>query len=120
MAAGTRKTASATSGAGGRLATAAETTADLAGDAKSERLNLRLSVEQKRCRGRAQPLAKPSLTDFVLSTVAHESHRIIGDWELIRLSDRDRDLFLAALDHNDARPLPGLRRAAARHKKALG
>jgi hypothetical protein len=36
------------------------------------------------------------------------------------LSDRDRDLFLAALDRTEARSLPGLRRADSRHKKALG
>jgi uncharacterized protein (DUF1778 family) len=95
-------------------------TGALAADAKSERLNLRLSAEQKRAIERAAALSGLSLTDFVLSSVAHESQRIIRDWELIRLSNRDRDIFLAALDRADARPLPGLRRAAARHKKALG
>ncbi len=90
------------------------------GDAKSERLNLRLTAEQKRAIERAAALSGQSLTDFVLSTIARQSRRVIRDWEVIRLADRDRDLFLAALDRTDARPLSGMQRADARHKKALG
>jgi uncharacterized protein (DUF1778 family) len=104
MAAGTGKTASGATDA----------------DARSERLNLRLTADEKRSIARAAALAGQSLTDFVLSTVTRRSRRVIRDREVIRLADRDRDLFLAALDRIDARPLPGLRRAAGRHKKALG
>jgi uncharacterized protein (DUF1778 family) len=91
-----------------------------AADAKSERLNLRLSTEQKRTIERAAALSGLSLTDFILSTVSLQSRRLLREWEVIRLTNRDRDLFLAALDRSAARPLPGLGRAATRHKKALG
>jgi uncharacterized protein (DUF1778 family) len=67
---------------------------------------------------RAAALSGQSLTDFVLSTIARQLRRVIRDWEMIRLADHD--LCLAAIDRTNARSLPGLRRANARHKKALG
>jgi uncharacterized protein (DUF1778 family) len=120
MAAGTRKATSATVGASAQTASSERRAPGKGADAKSERLNLRVTAEQKRAIERAAALAGQSLTDFVLSTIARQSRRVIRDWEVIRLADRDRDLFLAALDRTDARPLHGMRRADARHKKALG
>jgi hypothetical protein len=37
---------------------------------------------------------------------------VIRDHKIIQLPDKDRDIFLAALDRTEARPLPGLMRAA--------
>ena len=120
MAAGTRKATSARVDASAQTASSEGRDSEKGADVKSERLNLRLSAEQKRAIERAAALSGQSLTDFVLSTIARQSRRVIRDWEVIRLADRDRDLFLAALDRTNARPLPGMRRADARHKKALG
>src|SRR5437763_14717193 len=106
MAAGRRKATSVGAGVVAPLDPAAGEGAD----ARSERLNLRLTAEQKRAIARAAALSGQSLTDYVLSTVARESRRGIRDGEVIHLSDRDRDRFVAALDRVDAPPLPGLRR----------
>lgn len=87
---------------------------------KQERLSLRLTAEQKRQIERAAALSGQSLTDYVVDTVNRQSLQALRDWEVLRLSDRDRDTFLAALDRAEARPLPRLTRAARRHRKALG
>lgn len=101
-------------------ATSGDATARTTVGAKSERLHLRLTAEEKQAIERAASLSGQSLTDYVISTVTRQSRRVLLDWETIRLTDRDRDRLMEALDRPEARPLPGLRRAASRHKKALG
>jgi uncharacterized protein (DUF1778 family) len=65
---------------------------------KQERFNARLSEEQKAVLQRAADLQGMSLSDFVLSSAHHEALRIIEAHESIRLSKRDSEAFLQALE----------------------
>ncbi|HEY9179179.1 MAG TPA: DUF1778 domain-containing protein [Candidatus Baltobacteraceae bacterium] len=65
---------------------------------KQERFNARLSEEQKAILQRAADLQGMSLTDFVLSSAHDEALRIIEAHEIIRLSQRDSEAFLQALE----------------------
>src|SRR5262249_3408024 len=87
---------------------------------RDARLNLRLTAEQKRTIEAAAALAGRSLTDYVLTTVQERAGRAVQESGVIRLTDQQRDRFLEALDRTEARPLPGLRRAAKRHKHVIG
>jgi uncharacterized protein (DUF1778 family) len=91
-----------------------------AGNNKSDRLDVRLPTELKRLFEQAAGLTGQSVSDFVLGVTTRHAHKVIRDHKIIELSDKDRDIFLAALDRTEARPLPGLMRAAARHKRAVG
>ena len=57
-----------------------------------------------------------TLTDFVVTTLLHASDEALNHHQGIRLSNRDRDLFLAALDE-DERPNPALPKAAERFRR---
>ncbi len=85
----------------------------------TERLNFRLNPGIKRVIERAAIIKGVSVTDFAISTLEREARDIVQNDEVLVLSDRDRDAFLAALDHpptaNDK-----LRRAARRYKQAVG
>jgi len=65
---------------------------------KQERFNARLSEEQKAILQRAADLQGMSLSDFVLSSAHDEALRIIEAHEIIRLSKRDSEAFLQALE----------------------
>jgi uncharacterized protein (DUF1778 family) len=87
---------------------------------KTERLDLRLSSKHKRVIEQAAALKGQSLSDFVLGVIIPSARKPIRDRENIELSDRDRDVFLAALGRTRTRALPGLRKAASRHKRVIG
>lgn len=57
-----------------------------------------------------------TLTDFVVTSLLRASDEALKHHQAIRLTNRDRDLFLAALD-SDERPSPALRKAAQRFKR---
>ncbi|MEK6286640.1 MAG: DUF1778 domain-containing protein [Acidobacteriota bacterium] len=58
-----------------------------------------------------------TLTDFVVSSLLRASDEALKHHQAIRLTNRDRDLFLAALDA-DERPNPALRKAAQKFKRS--
>ena len=90
-----------------------------AGKNKSDRLDIRLSTKLKQLFEQAAGLTGQSVSAFVLGVTTRHACKVIRDHKIIPLSDKDRDVFLAALDRTEARPLPGLRKAAARHKRAV-
>lgn len=57
-----------------------------------------------------------TLTDFVVTSLLRASDEALKHHQAIRLTNRDGDLFLAALD-SDERPSPALRKAAQRFKR---
>ena len=92
----------------------------MATNTKDERLDLRLPAQLKRTIERAAALSGQTVTTFILGTTVRRARRVIREANVIELSDRDRDRFLAALDNTDARPNAALLRAAERHKAATG
>jgi len=81
------------------------------------RINVRLSSDLKQTIERAAAVLGQTVSDFTISTVVREARHVIQETQLTRLSDRDRDTFLAALDDADGKPNAALRAAARRYKK---
>lgn len=83
----------------------------------TERLNFRLGADIKRVIERAASLKGQSLTDYAIAILERESRDVVEHYETLVLSDRDRQAFLAALDHP---PVANekLRSAAKRYKDA--
>ena len=57
-----------------------------------------------------------TLTDFVVTSLLRASDEALKHHQAIKLTSRDRDLFLAALDAPE-RASPALRKAAQRFKR---
>ncbi len=87
---------------------------------KSERVDLRLPLDQKRLIEQAATLSGLTVSGFILGSTIERAREVLHETAVIELSARDRDRFLAALDDERARPGPALRRAARRHKQMLG
>ncbi len=84
--------------------------------AKNEaRINVRLSSELKRTIEEAATLLGQSVSEFMVSTMVRESRQVIEEANVTRLSDRDRDLFLEALEN--AEPNEKLKAAAQRYNE---
>ena len=76
------------------------------------RLNVRLDPTVKSTIAEAASVLGQSLTDFAVSTLVQRSRRVLEEERVTRLSNRDRDRFLALID-GDAAPSDRLRDAAA-------
>jgi uncharacterized protein (DUF1778 family) len=87
--------------------------------AKQERLETRVSRDQKNLFQRAADLQGRSLTDFVLHSVHEAALRTIEETQIIRLSERDSKIFVEAL-LNPREPAEDLRTAARRYMKRFG
>lgn len=77
--------------------------------ADSARINLRTSPEAKALIERAAALMGTTVSAFMLQNAYEAAQRLIAEWEVITLSDRDRDAFLAALE-NPPEPNEALKR----------
>lgn len=87
--------------------------------ARSERLEARITAEQKALLSRAAELRGASLTDFVVSSAQEAARETIREHESMSLSERDRQAFVAAL-LEDAEPGERLREAADRYRRISG
>lgn len=87
------------------------------GFAKRARFEARITTDQKALFQRAAALTGRSLTDFVISSAHEVASRTVREHEVMTLSARDRETFVAALLEP---PAPGkrLRKAARRYKRA--
>jgi len=83
------------------------------------RINFRLPGELKATIEQAAAELGQTVSDFSVSTLLREAREVLQQSQQTRLSDRDRDTFLAALDASDS-PNAALKRAAKRNKKRLG
>ena len=85
---------------------------------KIERLEARVSKEQKQLFQKAADLQGRSLTDFIIQATQEAAHRTIERHGTLRLSARDQRVFVEALLDP---PEPGkrLRAAAARYRKTM-
>ena len=64
---------------------------------RAERLETRVTAEQKRIIERAAALQGRTVTDFVLTSVQDAARRAIEEHELLRLTVRDSEAFVDAL-----------------------
>ncbi len=80
--------------------------------AKDVQLNLRLSTELKKAIEEAAAHQGQSVTDFAIAALARNARDIIESRNATRLSNRDRDIFIAMLDDIDAKPNAAIASAA--------
>ncbi|HEY9872475.1 MAG TPA: DUF1778 domain-containing protein [Candidatus Obscuribacterales bacterium] len=88
-------------------------------EAKIERLEARVTSEQKELFQQAADIEGLSLTDFVISSVLDAARRTIQEHSMMVLSVPDQKAFVEALLNP---PTPGdkLRAAALRYKQYMG
>ncbi len=82
-------------------------------------LTLPLPGKNKDLIEEAASLTGQSLTDFAITTLLKEAAAVVKTHRQIRLSNRDRDLFLALLETDDE-PSETLKRAAEKYKQQMG
>ena len=88
----------------------------MASTSTNARLDVRVRAEHKRLIEDAARLLGQSVSAFTVSTLVREAEEVVEQFGVLRLSDRDRDAFLAALD-NPPPPDARLREAFAAHKR---
>jgi uncharacterized protein (DUF1778 family) len=86
---------------------------------KTERLEARISAEQKELFQRAANIQGRKLTEFIIDSAREKAECIVRDQELIYLSARDRKVFIDALLAVSS-PNERLRTAADRYRKVKG
>lgn len=84
------------------------------------RINVRLPSELKQTIEDAACALGQSVSEFAISTVVREARLVLQDAQITRLSNRDRDRFLVAMDAIDAKPNAALKAAARRYGKLRG
>ncbi len=85
---------------------------------KMERLEARISKDQKIRLMRAAELEGSTLTDFIVRAALEAASKTLERTEVLKLTARDRETFVNALIMTPP-PSPRLREAAARYKKVL-
>ncbi len=83
-----------------------------------ERLEARISNEKKSFLKHAADLLGRSLTDFVVNSAYEAATRVIREHEQIKLSMKDSDTFIKALQHAPT-PSSTLVAAAKKYKKDI-
>jgi len=86
---------------------------------KRERLEARVTADQKRLIERAAQLRGTSVTDFLVATAQQAASEMIRDFEMLELRDEARAVFVNAI-LNPPAPNQAARQAAARYKKHVG
>lgn len=86
---------------------------------KTERIEARVTPEQKACIQRAADLEGRSLSQFVVEHLESEAERTIREHDVITLSSRDYDLVINALV-NPGEINEKLRDAFMRHRELFG
>ena len=85
---------------------------------KASRLNVRLDDSIKGIIEQAAALLGQSVSAFAVSTLADRARAVVDEHTTIRLTDRERDRFLAMLDQ-DAKPNAKLEAAAKAHRRRV-
>ena len=83
---------------------------------RDERIDLRISSDQKTLLARAASYAGVSLSNFLVSAAADRAKELVAERETLTLTPRDWSKFLGALDKTE-RPRPKLEAAARRYRK---
>lgn len=90
-----------------------------AAQTKYERLEARISPQQKQLFQRAAELQGRKLTDFVIASLNEAAQRTIEDMQLVRLGAADSRAFAEAL-LKPRKPSRRLQAAARRYAAAIG
>ncbi|MGA7916652.1 MAG: DUF1778 domain-containing protein [Candidatus Acidiferrales bacterium] len=86
---------------------------------KEQRLEARVTPEQKRLIERAATLRGTTVTEFVVASAQDAAADTIKNFEVLQLRDEAREVFLNAVLHPPA-PNRAARAAAARYKRERG
>jgi uncharacterized protein (DUF1778 family) len=86
---------------------------------KEERLEARVTPEQKQLIARAAALRGSSVTDFIVASAQQAAADTIKDFEILTLHDEARDVFVNAILHPPA-PNEAARKAAQRYREQMG
>lgn len=86
---------------------------------KYDRLEARISADEKAILKQAADLQGCSLTEFVVRSAYDAARKAIKEHKLMSLTDRDTDAFVKALLKPPA-PSKKLKRAAERYKEIMG
>ena len=86
---------------------------------KADRLEARVTPEQKRLIARAAALRGSSVTEFIVASAQQAATDTIKDFELLTLHDDARDVFVNAVLHPPV-PNEAARKAAQRYKQQMG
>jgi uncharacterized protein (DUF1778 family) len=89
-------------------------------EGNNARLNFRLPGHLKDLIEQAASELGQSVSEFAIASLARDAREVIQESQQTRLTNRDRDIFLALLDDMDARPNAALKAAARRCKRRLG
>jgi len=89
------------------------------GTLKRERLETRLTPEQKVLVQRAAALEGRSVSDFIVTSAAHRAEAVIRAYQVLHLTAQD-SLFFAQTVLNPAPPSETLRAAAHHHDDLIG
>lgn len=84
-------------------------------EAKVERIEARVTPEQKQFFERAAEVSGVTLTDFAISSMQRAAAEALEQYTMLKLSMRDQQAFLDTL-LNPPEPNAALRRAAKRHE----
>jgi uncharacterized protein (DUF1778 family) len=83
---------------------------------REARLDVRLNQRAKETIEQAAVASHQTVTDFVVTSLLRASNEVLKQHQIIKLTTRDRDQFLAALDSSE-RPNRALSRAAKEFKR---
>ena len=86
------------------------------GSRKQQRLEARVTPDQKRLIERAAELRGTSVTDFLIFSAQRAATETIRDFEILSLRDQAREVFVSAI-LNPPAPNVAARDAAARYKE---
>lgn len=86
--------------------------------ARFARLEARISHDQKAMLVKAAALEGRSLTDFVVGSAVQEAKRIVRENDIIKLTERDREVFIAEL-LNPTPPNKALIKAMKAHARQI-
>jgi len=86
---------------------------------KVERLEARISKDNKELFQRAADIQGQTLRDFVITSLVSAANQVIQQHDTMTLSRKDQEVFVEAL-LNPPAPSPKLQAAAQRYRKNMG
>jgi uncharacterized protein (DUF1778 family) len=86
---------------------------------KQDRLEARVTPDQKKLIARAAALRGSSVTEFIVASAQQAAADTIKDFEFLTLHDKARDVFVNAILRPPA-PNAAARNAAERYKQRMG
>jgi len=89
-----------------------------AGSKRAERLEARITTEQKRLLQDAAAAQGRTLTDFVVGSLVETATRVLEERDLVVLGAKDRDMFVRSVLAPPALEGGRLARAVRRHQRA--